>query len=140
MAKPSTLPVEQKSAATFHQELTEWRRQDSLWFDELSVWQKEHEAALSDIARLEQTYHELADAVARLTEELTTHEQSLHAHERTLAEYLQGNEALSFGALEQQHRSARAQHVQRQKQLEHAKQLFQQMMSKREVVRRALAM
>lgn len=139
MAKPSTLPVEQTSAATFHQELTEWRRQDSLWFDELSVWHKEHEIALADLAKLEQKYHELADAVGKAREELTAHEQNLHVHERVLAEYLQGNEALSLGALEQQHQIARARHAERQKQFEHTKRLFQRMMSKMEVVRRALA-
>ncbi|MEX0678761.1 MAG: hypothetical protein WD063_16910 [Pirellulales bacterium] len=138
MAKPSTLPVEQTSAATFHRELTEWRRQDSLWFDELSVWHKEHETGLADLARLEQSYHELAEAVAKAREELTTHEQGLHAHERTLAQYLQGSEALSFAAIEQQHRTARAGHTERQRQLEQAKQLFQDMMSRMEVVRRAL--
>ena len=139
MAKPSTLPVEQTSAATFHQELTEWRRQVSLWFDELSVWHKEHETGLVDLARLEQSYHELAEAVSKAREELTAHEQNLHAHERTLAEYLQGDEALSFAAIEQQHRTARAHHAERQGQLEQAKKLFQDMMSKAEVVRRALA-
>jgi hypothetical protein len=139
MAKPTTLPVEQTSAATFHQELTEWRRQNALWFDELSVWHKEHEIGLVDLAKLERTYHELAEAVGKLREQLTAHEQNLHAHERVLAEYLQGSEALGLDALKQQHQTTRAQHVERQEQLEHAKQLYQQMMSKMEVVRRALA-
>lgn len=139
MAKSSTLPVEQPLAATFHQELTEWRQQNSLWFDELSVWHKEHEIALSDLAKLEQKYHQLADAVGKAREQLTAHEQNLHAHEHVLAEYLQGNEALSLQALEQQHQAARARHTERRKQLEHTKQLFQQIMSKMEVVRRALA-
>ncbi len=139
MAKSSNLPVEQIFAGTFHEELTEWRRQDFLWFDELSVWQKEHEIALADLAKLEQTYHQLADAVGNARQELTAHEQNLHAHERVLAEYLQGNEALSVAALEQQHQTARAQHAERQEQLEHTKQLFRQVMSRMEVVRRALA-
>lgn len=139
MAKPSTLPVEQKSAATFHQELTEWRRQDALWFDELSLWHKEHETGLVDLARLEESYHKLAEAVSKAREELTSHEQNLHAHERTLAQYLQGDEALSFAAIEQQHRTARAQHAERQRQLEQAKQLFQEMMSRTDAVRGALA-
>lgn len=139
MAKPSTLPVEQTSAATLHRELTEWRRQNSLWLDEISVWQKEHDAGLADLARLERTYHALAESVSKLREELTTHEQSLHAHDRVLADFLQGSEALSLDALKQQHQTARAQHAERQSQLDHVKQLYQQMMSKMEVVRRALA-
>lgn len=139
MAKPSTLPAQENSAAIFHQELTDWRRQNSLWFDELSVWQKEHEIAIADLARLERTYHELAEAVGKLREELTTHEQNLHAHDRVLAGFLQGSEALRLDALKQQHQTAKAQHAERQKQLEQVKQLFHQMMSKMEVVRRALA-
>jgi chromosome segregation ATPase len=139
MAKASTLPVEQTSAAALHQEFTEWRRQNSLWFDELAFWHKEHEAGLADLASLEQTYHKLAEAVDKLREELTTHEQNLHAHERTLAQYLQGDEALSFTAIEEQHRTARAQHTERQRKLEQTKQLFQEMMSRMEVVRRAIA-
>jgi hypothetical protein len=138
MAKSSTLPVEETSAATFHQELTDWRRQNSLWFDELSVWHKEHEIAIADLAKLERTYHELAEAVAKLRDELTVHEQNLHAHERVLANYLQGSEALSLDALKQQHQAARAQHVESQKQLDQVKQLFQQMMTKMDVVRRAI--
>jgi chromosome segregation ATPase len=137
MAKSSPMPVEQTSAATFHNEITEWRRQNSLWFDKLAVWHKEHETALSDLAKLEQTYHQLAEAVGKRREELVTHDQNLHAHERALAQYLQGDEALSFGALEQQHRTARTQHAERQKQLEKTQQLFQEMMSKMEIVRRA---
>jgi hypothetical protein len=139
MAKPNLLPAEQTSAASFHQELTEWRRQDSLWFDELSVWHKEHEVGLADLARLEQSYHELAEAVSKARAELTTHEQGLHAHERSLAQYLQGDEALHFTAIEQRHQTARTQHAERQKQLEQTKQLYQDMMSRMEVVRRALA-
>jgi uncharacterized protein YhaN len=139
MSKSGTLPVEKTSAATFHQELTEWRRQNSLWFDELSVCHKEHEMALADLAKLEQIYHELADAVTKLREELTTHEQNLHAHERVLANFLQGSEALSLEAMDQQHQAARAQHSERQRQLDQVKQLFQRMMGKMEVVRRALA-
>jgi uncharacterized protein YhaN len=139
MAKPNTLPVEETSAATFHQELTDWRRQNSLWLDELSVWHKEHEIALADLAKLERTYHELAEAVTKLREELTAHEQNLHAHDRVLANFLQGSEALSLDTLKQQHQAARAQHSERQRQLDRVKQLFQQMMLKMEVVRRALA-
>lgn len=139
MAKPSTLPVQETSATTFHQELTDWRRQNSLWFDELSVWHKEHEIALADLAKLERTYHELAEAVSKLREELAAHEQNLHAHERVLANFLQGSEALGLEAMKQQHQTIRGQHAERQKQLDHVKQLFQQMMSKMEVVRRAIA-
>ena len=138
MAKPSTLPVEQTTAANFHQELTEWRRQDALWLDELSVLHKEHETGLADLARLEQSYHELAEAVAKARAELTTHEQALHAHERTLAQYLQGGEALGFAAIEQQHRTAGARHAERQRQIEQAKRLFQGVRARMEVVRRAL--
>lgn len=139
MANPSTLPVEETSAATFHQELTDWRRQNSLWFDELSLWHKEHEIGITDLAKLERTYHELAEAVTKLREELTAHEQSLHAHDRVLANFLQCSEALSLDALKEQHQAARAQHAERQKQLDQVKQLFQQMMTKMDVVRRALA-
>jgi hypothetical protein len=138
MAKPSSLPVEETSAATFHRELVDWRRQDALWFDELSLWRKEHELGLADLAKLERTYHELAEAVAKLGEELTAHEQNLHAHERVLANFVQGSGALSLDALKQQHETARAQHIARQKQLAHTRHLYTQMMSKMEIVRRAL--
>jgi hypothetical protein len=133
------LPVEDTSAATFHQELTDWRRQNSLWFDELALWRKEHEIGIADLAKLERTYHELAEEVAKLGEELAAHEQVLHAHDRLLANFLQGSEALSLDALKQQHQAVRAQHIERQKQLDQVKQLFQQMMTKMDVVRRALA-
>jgi predicted nucleic acid-binding Zn-ribbon protein len=139
MAKPGTLPIEETSAATFHKELTDWRRQNSLWFDELSVCHNEHEIALADLAKLERTYHELAEAVTKLREELTAHEQDLHAHERVLANFLQGSDAFSLDALKQQHQTAGTQHAERQKQLDHVKQLFQQMIAKMEVVRRAIA-
>jgi hypothetical protein len=139
MAKPSTLPVEETSATTFHQELTEWRRQNSLWFDELSVCHKEHEMALSDLAKVERTYHDLAERVRELRDALTAHEQNLHAHERVLANFLQGSEALSLEALKQQHQAAGAQHAERQRELDHVKQLLQQMMTRMEIVRRAIA-
>jgi hypothetical protein len=139
MAKSNTLPVEQATASTFHQELTEWRRQNSLWFDELSVCHKEHEIALADLAKVERTYHELAEAVGKLSDELTAHEQNLHAHERVLANFLQGSEALSLEALKQQHQAAGAQHAERQRELDHVKLLLQRMMTRMEIVRRAIA-
>jgi hypothetical protein len=135
----STLPVAETSAARFHQELSGWRRQNSLWLDELSVYHKEHEVALADLAKLERTYHELAEAVAKVREELTAHEQALHGHDRVLANFLQGSEALTLDALKKQHQAASAQHAERQKQLEHVKQLFQQMLARMATVRQALA-
>jgi hypothetical protein len=138
MAKPTALPVESTTAASLHRELTEWRRENSLWFDELSVCHKEHEAALADLAKLESTYHELAEAAKKLCEELTVHEQNLHAHERVLADFLKGSEALSLEALEQQHQSAKQQHAQQHKQFGQIKQLLHKMMAKMEIVRKAL--
>lgn len=139
MAKPNTLPVEQTTAAALHQELTQWRREESLWVDELSVWHKEHEVALEELAKLEQAYHRLADAVSKVREELTEHQQKLHAHDRVLAEFLQGEEALSIVALQQQHQAVKAEHVKRQKELAQTEELFKKMVAKMEIVRRALA-
>ena len=98
-----------------HQEHKRWRVEDDLWRDELAVWEREIDQAISDVPRLEKALRDHAGTLWQHAASIRLYEQEATYHEHELASYEQGEAPSDLVALAKSHRREAKKHAEQYK-------------------------
>jgi hypothetical protein len=140
MSTTNTLAMKERDAA-LHEKALELQAENRLWLDEIEIWRKEHEAALSELAEFEQKcLHPFRMMLDTHAEELLEHERQMEAHQHALGQHIQGNDVLTYRSLIGAIRQTNEKHRAERKLHKEVKSKFASLMAHRAVVRRALGL
>lgn len=69
---------------TAHQEHTQWGSEHALWLDEVEFWKKDHELALTKLAKIEKAFQQQSASLVEHAQAIQAHAETDHQHEEVL--------------------------------------------------------
>lgn len=123
---------------TMHQEHREWTSEDALWYDQLREWEAETDAAIGDLAKLEQTLRTHAGLLRTHAAAVRLYEQAPAEHEHELAEASRKGTCNSGCCSAKKHERESAEHTTQRRKHEEVKRVHHALMARWTLLLKAL--
>jgi hypothetical protein len=99
---------------SLHREHQNWQQEYEPWFQDISLWEKDHKRALAELRRIEDAIYAHSAQIKSHAEALHAWQAEMHSHEQTMAAQERAGEAddlVQYQALVLRHREAAQEHA-----------------------------